>query len=166
MLQPSFRAASLADLPEIESLLIASGLPVAGVAAHIDSFLLALEDGSLAACAGLETYGTTALLRSVATAERHRGNGLARKLVAELIGIARATGTESLLLLTTTAAPFFERLGCRTISRSEVPVDVQCSVEFQGACPDSAAVMRLDIHRPDSIHTSNSSAQNRSANSS
>ena len=164
-METSFRAASLADLPDIVELLIASGLPVAAVDAHIDSFLVALQDGSLAGCAGLERYGETALLRSVAVAEPHRGKGLARKLVAHLIGVARAEGTESLLLLTTTAAPYFERFGFRTISRSEAPADVQCSVEFQGACPASAAVMRLDIHRAASTHSPDRSRQSGSGNS-
>jgi amino-acid N-acetyltransferase len=165
MMEPSFRVASLADLPNIVELLSASGLPVAGVEAHIDSFLLALQGGSLAACAGLERYGPTALLRSVAVAKTHRGNGLAQKLVAQLIGIARADGIESVLLLTTTAGAFFERFGFRTISRAEAPAAVQCSVEFQGACPASASVMRLDIHQPGSVYKSNGSTQSHSANS-
>jgi len=146
-----FRAASLADLPMILELLSASGLPTAGVEGHIDNFLLTFLDGSLAACAGLERYGATALLRSVAVAERHRRQGLAGSLVSQLIGIARADGIESLLLLTVTRAGFFERFGFRTISRDEAPTAVLCSIQFQGACHASASVMRLDLDRPETV---------------
>lgn len=163
MMELNFRAASLADLPKVVELLIASGLPVAGVEAHIDNFLLAFQEGSLAACAGLERYGATALLRSVAVDGRYRGMGLAQRLVAQQIAIARADGIESVLLLTTTAATFFERFGFQTISRAEAPAVVQCSVEFQGACPATAAVMRLDIYRAPSLHESNGSMQSNSA---
>jgi amino-acid N-acetyltransferase len=164
MTEPSFRAASLADLPKIVELLTASGLPVEGVEAHIDSFLLAFLDGSLAACAGLERYGPAALLRSVAAAKPHRRKGLGQRLVTQLIAIAPDDGIESLLLLTTTAAGYFERFGFQTISRAEAPAAVQYSVEFQGVCPASAAVMRLDIRRAESIHKGSGSTQSRAAN--
>ena len=164
-METSFRAASLADLPEIVELLTASGLPVAGVEAHIDAFLLARQEGSLAGCSGLERYGETALLRSVAVAEPYRGKGLARKLIAQLISVAQAEGIESMLLLTKTAAPYFEQFGFRTISRAEVPAAVQCSVQFQGACPASVTVMRLDVRRAQDVDSGNKSLQSRSANS-
>jgi amino-acid N-acetyltransferase len=145
MLEPSFRTASPADLPKIVEFLTASGLPVKGVKAHIDGFLVALQDGRLIGCAGLERYGSAALLRSVAVANSHRRKKVARRLVAQLIEIARDDGIESLVLLTTSAAGYFERFGFQTISRAEVPAAVHVSVEFQGACPASASVMRLDI---------------------
>lgn len=156
MMEPHSRAASPADLPAVIELLTASGLPIAGVEEHIDGFLLAFQDGSLAACAGLEKYGATALLRSVAVAKSHRGNGLAKRLVSRLIEIAATDGIESVLLLTITAAPFFERFGFRTISRTEAPAAIQCSVQFRSACPNSAAVMRLDIHGIQRLHSANS----------
>ena len=165
MTEPSFRAASLADLSTIVEFLSASGLPVEGVEAHVDSFLLAFQGGSLAACAGLEKYGAAALLRSVAVAKTHRRKGLAGRLVSQLMEIARADGIESLLLLTITAAGYFERFGFQTISRAEVPAAVQCSVQFQGDCPASALVMRLDIHRTESIRAGGESAQSRAADS-
>jgi len=152
MTEPSFRAASLADLPNILELLTASGLPVAGVEAHVDGFLLAFQEGSLAACAGLERYGAAALLRSVAVATPHRRKGLAQRLVDQLIEIARADGIESLLLLTVTKTGYFERYGFQTISRAEVPAAVLNSVQFHGVCHASASVMRLDIRHSEGIH--------------
>jgi N-acetylglutamate synthase-like GNAT family acetyltransferase len=41
-----------------------SDLPLAGVEEHFDSFLVARTDeGALAGCVGLETYGDVGLLR-------------------------------------------------------------------------------------------------------
>ena len=151
MTELSFRAASRADLPKILDLLTASGLPLEGVEAHVDSFLVVFQNGGLVACAGLERYGVAALLRSVAVAKTHRGNGLGQRLVAQLVEIAHADGIESLVLLTVTKTGFFERFGFQVISRADAPAAVQYSVQFQTVCPASAKVMRLDIPRAENL---------------
>jgi amino-acid N-acetyltransferase len=94
-------------------------------------------------CAAIERYGKFGLLRSVALESRDRHRGFGRRLVEESLQQARRDGLAELFLLTTTAAPFFERLGFRAISREAVPAPVRASVEFQSACPASAAVLRL-----------------------
>jgi amino-acid N-acetyltransferase len=141
----SFRAAAPGDLPQVVELLTSSNLPLAGVAEHLSGFLLAFRAGSIAGCAALERYGETALLRSVAVADGLRNAGLGRQLVDRLVEDARAAGQTSLLLLTTSAAAYFERFGFQTISRAEIPCPVQGSAELQGACPASATVMRLNL---------------------
>lgn len=140
-----FRRADRTDLPQVLDLLTQARLPLAGVEAHLNSFLLAFRDDLLIGCAGLERYGAAALLRSVAVAEGERNTGLGKQLVRRLLEQARAEGVESIILLTTTAAAFFQKLGFIPISRAEAPQAVQCSVEFQEACPASATVMRLDL---------------------
>ena len=45
-------------------------------------------------------------------------------------------------LLTTTAEGWFPRFGFERIAREEVSEAVRGSVEFGGACPATAAVMR------------------------
>ena len=140
-----FRRADRTDLPQVLDLLTQARLPLAGVEAHLNGFVLAFRDDGLIGCAGLERYGAAALLRSVAVAEGERNSGLGKQLVRRLLEQARAEGVESIILLTTTAAAFFQKLGFTTISRAEAPQAVQCSVEFQEACPASATVMRLDL---------------------
>jgi amino-acid N-acetyltransferase len=66
---------------------------------------------------------------------------------------AREDRCRSLYLLTTTAARFFERFGFRPAERVEVPSSVRRSVEFRGACPESAVLMRLDLQRPPNAPT-------------
>jgi amino-acid N-acetyltransferase len=127
------------------SLLDAAGLPREGVAEHLHAFVLALRDGALIGCAGMELYGTDGLLRSVAVAEPARGQGIAQALVQQLVQRAAVEGVETVTLLTTTASGFFPRFGFRVVARSEVPVRIHTSVEFQSACPASATAMLLDL---------------------
>lgn len=58
----------------------------------------------------------------------------------------RASGLETLVLLTLSAPEYFPRFGFRVIARAAAPAEVQVSEEFRTACPASATVMQLDLH--------------------
>lgn len=139
------RPATPADLPEVLALLQASGLPIAGVAEHIQGFVLALEDGELVGCAGLEVHGQAGLLRSVAVEESHRSQGLGARLTQGIIELARTKNLQSLSLLTTTAQTYFPRFGFEPIARGDLPAELAASEEFKGACPDTAIAMCLRL---------------------
>jgi amino-acid N-acetyltransferase len=79
------RAARQGDLPSIRSLLTSLELTVAGVGQHLEHFLVVEDAGEIVACAGLETYGFHAFLRSVAVRPQYRERGLATSLVTRLI---------------------------------------------------------------------------------
>jgi N-acetylglutamate synthase-like GNAT family acetyltransferase len=51
----------------------------------------------------------------------------------------------NLYLITTTAAPFFERLGFEPVQREAVPEGIRKSPEFASICPTSAAVLRRSL---------------------
>jgi len=138
----TIRSAEAADYARITRLLTGAALPLDGLNGH-DNFLVLCRDGQMIGCAALERYGRYALLRSVALEPAERRHGLGRRLVQEALRQARRDGVSEVILLTTTAAPFFERLGFRPISREEVPQRVRASAEFRGACPDTAAILRL-----------------------
>ena len=129
------------DFDTILALLERSGLPEAGLRDHRDCLLVARIDGELAGCAGLELYGQSALLRSVAVEAAHRGKSVGRCLTDAALLLARAHGVGRVYLLTTTAAEFFAALGFEPVDRAAVPAAVQTSAEFRGACPDSARAM-------------------------
>jgi amino-acid N-acetyltransferase len=74
------------------------------------------SEGKLVGVAGLEVHGVSALLRSVAV-----------------------------FLPTTTAENYFPRFGFSCVGREVVTEAVRGSVEFQGACPSSAVVMRKSL---------------------
>jgi len=135
------RNATNADLPAVEKLLSASDLPIEGVRDNFSSFLVADNDGKITGAVGLEQFGAVALLRSAVVSPEHRGSGIGRRLVERLLEGAEVAGIEELYLLTTTAEKYFPRFGFTHTTRSAVPDAVKASAEFQGACPDTAAVM-------------------------
>ena len=59
--------------------------------------------------------------------------------------VARAAQISRLVLLTQTAADFFEHRGYRVIERSSAPEQMQGSAEFRSLCPSSAACMAKSL---------------------
>jgi N-acetylglutamate synthase-like GNAT family acetyltransferase len=139
------RAARRADLPAIAALLERSGLPVNGVADHLEHFEVAGEGEAVAAVCGLERHEPEALLRSLAVAPERRGRGLGASMVGRAEERARALGLARLWLLTETAQSWFERLGWSPVPRAGAPAELAASAEFQGACPATAVLMTREL---------------------
>lgn len=144
---PTFRPARFEDHVAIRALLVAQGLPSEDVGASDEDsrFHLVERDGQILGCAGLEVYGTDALLRSVAVAPSMRDSGLGRALVGIAERDAAAIGVQRLFLLTTTAADYFSRIGYQPCDRNAVPLHVQASAQFSGLCPASAVCMSKEL---------------------
>lgn len=142
------RVATSRDLGAVESLLSSSNLPIEGVKENFSGFVVAEDKGEIAGTIGLEKFGSVALLRSAVVSPEHRGSGVGRRLVEKVLERAEEDGIEELFLLTTTAEDYFPRFAFTRTTRSAVPPAVKASAEFQGACPDSAAVMtrRITAH--------------------
>ena len=145
---PALRTATRADLAAVERLLTSADLPTAGVAelfaAGPAGFVVADDPhaaGELAAVAGLEPCGRTALLRSVAVRTEWRRHGLGDALVRRVVCEAETRGLDALYLLTMTAEHYFPRFGFARVDRAAVPAEVAATLEFQSACPASAAAM-------------------------
>ena len=138
---PALRRAARADLPAVEDLLARDSLPRDGVSDGLDHFWVADLAGAVVGVAGVEMYGPSALLRSVAVDERWRGTGLGGLLTERALDEAKAAGARDIYLLTTTADRYFPRHGFTCVSRDAVPDALKESVEFQGACPATAVVM-------------------------
>lgn len=143
----AIRPAAPADLEGVLDLLRAAALPVDGVADHFpDAFVVApADDGGVAGVAGVERYGETGLLRSVAVRAADRGTGLGQRLSRAAISRAREAGVRELFLLTTTAEGFFPRLGFQPVAREALPAALVGSAELRGACPASAVALRLAL---------------------
>ena len=145
---PALRVATQADLAAVERLLASADLPTAGVAdlfaTRAADFVVADDphrDGELAAVAGLEQRGRTALLRSVAVRAEWRRHGLGDALVRRVVCEAEARGLDALYLLTMTAEHYFPRFGFARVDRAAVPAEIAATLEFRSACPASAAAM-------------------------
>lgn len=130
------------DLPEVLEFLARYNLPQDGVTEHVATMVVAKDAGRLVGVAAVEVYADGGLLRSVAVDSAIRGQRLGHRLTEAALDIARGQGIDAVFLLTTTAEGFFPRFEFERVSRGDVPSSVQTSVEFQSACPASAAVMR------------------------
>lgn len=137
--------ATASDLPEVLKLLEHHHLPLDGVRDHLDSMVVAKHDGRVVGVAAAELYADGALLRSVAVDPALQGKGVGHQLTEAVLHIVRQRNAAVVFLLTTTAEKFFPRFGFESIARSDVPATVQQSIEFQGACPASAVVMRKQL---------------------
>jgi amino-acid N-acetyltransferase len=135
------RSAEARDGDGIRTLLERNGLPTSDLGSSRPEFVVAEEGEDLTAAGALERFGTVALLRSVVVAAGRRGTGVGQRIVRELEQRARASGVKELVLLTQTAAPFFEHRGYRTVERTQVSNAVQASEEFRSICPASAICM-------------------------
>ena len=138
------RATSV-DLPAIESLLTASGLPLDGVAEAFETGIVAREGDAVIGAAAVEIHADGALLRSVVVADTFRGSGIGRRLVLDAEALARDRGATDVYLLTETAGDYFPRLGYARLERDDVPAGVQRSVEFTTACATTAVAMMRSL---------------------
>jgi arsenite methyltransferase len=142
---PTLRPATDADLPAVEQMLAASGLPTTGVAEALGEFIVAESGDRIVGVVGLELCGEHALLRSTAVAPEWQGRGLGRQLVERIIAEAEARGIKALYLLTTTAERYFPSFGFVRTVRESVPEPVRATAEFSSACPASATIMCLPL---------------------
>jgi amino-acid N-acetyltransferase len=133
------------DQAGVLRLLTDNGLPTDGLVDHLGTAVVARVGNRVVASAALEIYSDGTLLRSVAVDEGFRLSGLGQRIVRAALDLARQQGTTTVYLLTTTAEKFFPRFGFHSIARADVPPGVQASVEFQSACPASAAVFAARI---------------------
>jgi N-acetylglutamate synthase-like GNAT family acetyltransferase len=138
----SLRRAVQADDEAIAMLLRDLELPTEGVSEWLNQFWVAEHQSRVVGAAGMERYGASGLLRSVAVASDWQGTGIGRTLVERVLDEGRTAGVREVYLLTTTAERYFPRLGFACVDRECVPVALQASAEFKGACPASAVVMR------------------------
>jgi amino-acid N-acetyltransferase len=143
----TLRTAEAGDLPAVLDLLGRSQLPSSGVAEALPHFVIAENEGQLVGVVGLEIYGESALLRSLAVEESWRGSGVGRTLIERALWATRERGIKDVFLLTTTAERYFPRFGFACVSRDSVAEAVRGSAEFRGACPASAVVMHKPLLR-------------------
>lgn len=135
-------AARAADWPQVKGLLERSKLPLDGLDSKLEHFVVARDGHAIVGVAGLEHYGSSALLRSVAVDDAWRGTGVGRLLVDRVLDKARALGVDDVYLLTTTAQDYFPKFGFACVKRDSLPAALGASEELRGACPASAVAMR------------------------
>jgi amino-acid N-acetyltransferase len=133
---------SIHSLAEVTPLLAEGALPTSDISASpLPLFFGVRENGKLVGVVGLELYPPVGLLRSLAVTPNHRGHRLAQALVAHVEAVGISRHVTSLYLLTTTAEPFFAKLGYGPAARATAPEAIRITPQFTGLCPASAAFM-------------------------
>jgi len=136
-----YRPATERDAEPIRSLLESCGLPTSDLQQSHPEFTVACEGEAIVGVAGLDRFGVTGLLRSLAVSADHRGFVVGQTIVANLERRAFTTGVTEVVLLTETARPFFESRGYQVIERASAPAPIHASTEFRTLCPQSACCM-------------------------
>ena len=138
----TIRPPHASELPRMKALLGENDLPTADFeTAGMDWLVAVDEEDRLEGLVGLERFGKTGLLRSLAVAPDARQRGIGSTLVDEVEALALAAEVRNLVLLTQTAETFFASRGYARIDRSAAPSPVQRSAEFRSLCPASATCM-------------------------
>lgn len=96
---------------------------------------------NLSACVGVEIYGKTALLRSMAVSSGFRKKGVGKKLVEFIENYTIQKGVKEIYLLTETADKFFKKAGYTITSREGAPLIIRGTTQFSELCPGSSKCM-------------------------
>lgn len=127
----TIRPAAIGDVPYIHHLLeiyAAQGnlLPrtMNELYRHLRDFFVIEVNGKVAGCGALEIF-TESLgeVRSLVVDDAWKGQGFGRMLVQRIIEEARAIGLKRLMALTY-VAPFFHKLGFKTVAMDTLPEKV------------------------------------------
>jgi len=131
------------ERPLLAAVLSAANLPSRDLSEPGREFF-AFRDprGTLVGYGGIEVLGADALLRSIVTVPEMRDRAYGVAIVDRMFALALRRGVRAVYLLTTTAVPFFERMGFAAIDRAEAPPAIAATREFTTYCPESAVLMR------------------------
>jgi len=136
--------ARASDRASIAGLLTETDLPAEGLD-DLAEFFVVRRAGAAVGCVGLEHYGDTALLRSLAVAASHRGKGLSTGLMRAALERAREMGREWVVVLTFSTPDLFERYGFERVDRKQVDPRALDSWQFQVGVCSGATCLRLRL---------------------
>jgi amino-acid N-acetyltransferase len=130
----------------IRRLLEDAQLPTADVAPGMrQRFIGAQVDGDWLGVVAIEPLGEVALLRSLAVVAARRSQGLGRALIGAAQALAQSLGAHVCYLLTTSAVPYFARLGYTAMARDDAPMAIRTTTQFVSLCPATATLMRKEL---------------------
>jgi amino-acid N-acetyltransferase len=133
------------DREAIIQLLERVNLPTTRVDEHLSNFLVAREGHQVIGCVGIEIYGDTGLLRSLAVQPEYQGRGVGRQLAQAIISRARGLGLKEAVILTKTVEQWATQFGFEKVSRDKIDPRVAESWEFQANCCQTASCLRLKL---------------------
>ncbi len=104
-------------------------------------FRIVSVDDQAVGFAGLEACEGDQLLRSVVVLPGQRGKGIGLAIVEAVLAFVEPGN--DVFLATTSASPFFERLGFIKVQRENLPAAVLATRQLSSICPSSATIMKL-----------------------
>jgi amino-acid N-acetyltransferase len=141
---PDVAIGGAGTLAEIKALLSSCRLPTDDIR-HDGIFVVARAGAQVCGTAGIERFGASALLRSVAVQPAWRGRGIAHALCDEILRRASAMQVRRVFLLTTDAQRFFHGIGFAVVDRASLPPEIRATAQFRELCPQTAAAMARDL---------------------
>jgi amino-acid N-acetyltransferase len=133
--------ATLERLDSLMELLRTEGLPHADLLEPGREFWQLQQGGSVVGYVGLEGVTAGRLLRSLVVSPVHRKGGIGTEALSMLENILLSRSVRALHVLTTTAAPFFQRHGFASFDRAMAPQAIQETLEFRSLCPSTATYL-------------------------
>lgn len=130
---------------DLATALEAEGLPVDDLTDEGRSFFRIDQGGSTVGFCGYEAVGSYVLLRSIVVLPSMKGRGIGESATRQLMDKARQGGAQQAYLLTTSAAPFFERLGFAPVARVSVPEAILKTRQATSLCPASATILTKQL---------------------
>ena len=152
------RPAAFDDAPAIYALLATFSTegkllprPVADIQARIANFLVAEQDGMIAACGALRDFGNNLNeIRSLAVRRDLAGQGIGSRLVKALLAkaVERTGGEHGHVFALTYRVEFFKRLGFRVIDKYTFPPKIWsdcCVCPKKDHCDETAVVIDVPV---------------------
>jgi arsenate reductase len=132
--------------PALAEALQAAGLAVDDLLEPGRSFFgFATLSGERVGYGGFERSGPDVLVRSFVVLPRARHRGMGGSMLALLLRRAFDEAGREAWLLTTTAAPFFERAGFKRTERAAAPAAILAARQAASLCPSSAVLLKRSI---------------------
>lgn len=101
--------------------------------------------GKIVGIIGVEVYGASSLLRSLAVISNMRNKGIARSLLKEALAFAESIASYDVYLITETIGDTMERYGFCDVAREQVPDVILKSPYLNGILPCSSRIMYRNI---------------------
>ncbi|MEK7248696.1 MAG: GNAT family N-acetyltransferase [Chloroflexota bacterium] len=120
------------EIEAVRALIVAGQMPVIKLERWIEEFWVLDDDGELVGCAGVESHGPAAVLRSVAITPSLRGTGQGVRLVQHCLDYARENGAKRCYLFTMTAENFFTKFGFERCTLDDFEPTVRKSWQYRG----------------------------------
>jgi arsenate reductase len=132
--------------PALRQALHAAGLPTDDLTdAGRTFFAYRTSAGQDVGFGGYEAQGGDALLRSIVVLPEARERAIGRNLVALLQRCAFDAGARRAWVLTSSAAPFFEKLGFKPADRESAPAPILATRQARQLCPSDATLLARTI---------------------